>query len=97
MGGLGACPHPKLNLNLDPLRLLLMQSGIKLLFNTCDKTILNFKIPARLSTITGLDWWTGLVDWTGGLISTKNHFYAPNETYSPVGLQKHPSSCTGLI
>ena len=34
-------------LNLDPLRLLLMQSGTRLLFNTCDKTIitiLNFKI-----------------------------------------------------
>ena len=33
--------------------------------------------------------WTGLVDWTGGLdwwTDTKNHFYAPNETYSPVGL-----------
>ena len=34
-------------LNLDPLRLLLMQSGTRLLFNTCDKTIiaiLNFMI-----------------------------------------------------
>ena len=33
--------------------------------------------------------WTRLVDWTGGLdwwTDTKNHFYAPNETYSPVGL-----------
>ena len=33
--------------------------------------------------------WTGLVDWTGGLdwwTDTKNHFYASNETYSPVGL-----------
>ena len=33
--------------------------------------------------------WTGLVDWTGGLdwwTDTKNHFFAPNETYSPVGL-----------
>ena len=32
---------------LDPLRLLLTQSGIRWLFNTCDKTlliILNFKI-----------------------------------------------------
>ena len=37
----------------------------------------------------GLDWWTGLVDWTGGLdwwTDTKNHFYAPNKTYLPVGL-----------
>ena len=42
----------------------------------------------------GLDWWTGLVDWTGGLdwwTDTKNHFYAPNKTYSPVGL--HVVSC----
>ena len=32
---------------------------------------------------------TGLVDWTGGLdwwTETKNCFYAPNETYLPVGL-----------
>ena len=37
----------------------------------------------------GLDWWTGLVDWNGGLdwwTNTKNHFYASNETYLPVGL-----------
>ena len=43
----------------------------------------------RPSTITGLDWWTGLVDWTGGLdwwTDTKNHFYAPNKTYSPARL-----------
>ena len=32
---------------LDPLRLLLMQPGTRLLFNTCDKTILNFKILGR--------------------------------------------------
>ena len=32
-----------------------------------------------------LDWWTGLVDWTGGL-TLQNHFYASNETYLPVGL-----------
>ena len=32
-------------LNLDPLRLVLTQSGTRLLFNTCDLiTILNFKI-----------------------------------------------------
>ena len=34
-------------MNLDPLRLLLMQSETRLLFNTCDKTIItifNFKI-----------------------------------------------------
>ena len=33
--------------------------------------------------------WNRLVDWTVGLdwwTDTKNHFYAPNETYSPVGL-----------
>ena len=38
---------PQEILNLDPLRLLLTQSGTRLLFNTCDKTnitILNFKI-----------------------------------------------------
>ena len=38
---------------------------------------------------SGLDWWTGLVDWNGGLdwwTDTKNHFYASNETYLPVGL-----------
>ena len=47
-GGQGECPpSPKKILNLDPLRLLLTQSGTKLLLNTCDKTtitILNFKI-----------------------------------------------------
>ena len=34
-------------MNLDPLRLLLMKSGTRLLFNTCDETIItiiNFKI-----------------------------------------------------
>ena len=30
---------PTKMLNLDPLRLLLTQSGTRLLFNTCDKTI----------------------------------------------------------
>ena len=38
---------PQENFDLDPLRLLLMQSETRLLFNTCDKTIitiLNFKI-----------------------------------------------------
>ena len=38
---------PRNILNLDPLGLLLTQSGTRLLFNTCDKTIitiLNFKI-----------------------------------------------------
>ena len=43
---LGAClPRKILNLHVDPLRL---QSGTRLLFNTCDKTtitmILNFRI-----------------------------------------------------
>ena len=33
-------------------------------------------IIRRPSTITGLDWWT----------DTKNHFYAPNEIYSPARL-----------
>ena len=40
-------PPPPPTLNLDRLRLLLMQSGTTLLCNTCDKTIitlLNFKI-----------------------------------------------------
>ena len=27
-------------------------------------------MSCRRSTITGLDQWTGLVDWTGGLIRT---------------------------
>ena len=31
-------PPPSKILNLDPLRLLLTQSGARLLFNTCDKT-----------------------------------------------------------
>jgi len=38
---------PQENLELDPLRLLLTQSATRLLFNTCDKTvitILNFRI-----------------------------------------------------
>ena len=42
-GGLGACPSQE---NFE-FRLLLMQSGTRLLFNNCDKTIitiLNFKI-----------------------------------------------------
>ena len=26
----------------------------------------------RPSTISGLDWWTGLVDWTGGLIAKRS-------------------------
>jgi len=40
-------PSPRKILNLDPLRLLLTQSGARLLFNICDKTIiaiLNFKM-----------------------------------------------------
>ena len=31
-------PTPRKILNLDPLRLLRMHSGTRLLFNTCDKT-----------------------------------------------------------
>ena len=49
LGGLGACLSRKI-LNLDPLRLLLTQSGKRLLFNTCNKTIitiLNFKISGE--------------------------------------------------
>ena len=37
------------------------------------------------STITGVDLWTGLVDWTGGL-TLKIIFTLSNETHSPVGL-----------
>ena len=50
---------PQKILNLDPLRLLLMQSGTRLLFNTCDKTItttLNSKISVRGE----------IVAWRGG-------------------------------
>ena len=46
LGGSGAC-SPRKILNLDPLRLLVTQSGTRLLCNTCDKTIitiLNFMI-----------------------------------------------------
>ena len=59
---MGAC-SPRKILNLDPLRLLLMQSETRLLFNTCDKTIitiLNFKIsgggefPAPTSSVDPL-------------------------------------------
>ena len=55
-GGLGACPpppHPRKILNLDPLRLLPMKLGTRLLFNTCDETIitiLNFKISGGRET-----------------------------------------------
>ena len=35
--------------------------------------------------LSGLDWWTGLVDWTGGL-TLKIIFTLSNETHSPVGL-----------
>ena len=47
LGGSGGMLPPRKILNLDPLRLLLTQSGTRLLFNICDKTlitILNFKI-----------------------------------------------------
>ena len=37
LGGSGGM-LPKKILNLDPLRLLLTQSGTRLLFNSCDKT-----------------------------------------------------------
>jgi len=37
------------------------------------------------STITGLDWWTGRVDWTSGLtLKIILRFY--NGTHLPVGL-----------
>jgi len=37
------------------------------------------------STITGLDWWTGLVGWTGGLIffCIKNTFMLSKQTHLP--------------
>ena len=38
------------------------------------------------STITGLDWWTRLVDWTGGLDWWTDIFIASNKTHLPVGL-----------
>ena len=44
-----------------------------------DYTPMFWKSIGRLQSLdwtSGLDWWT----------DTKNHFYAPNETYSPVGL-----------
>ena len=55
-GGLGACPSPRKILNLDPLRLLLMKSGTRLLFNTCDETIitiLNFMISGGEGNFQG--------------------------------------------
>ena len=56
--GLGTCPPtpPRKVLNLDPLRLLLTQSGTRLLFNTCDETIitiLNFKISGGEGNFQG--------------------------------------------
>ena len=39
LGGSRGMPPRKI-LNLDPLRLLLTKSGTRLLFNTCDKTII---------------------------------------------------------
>ena len=52
IGGLGACLTRKI-LNLDPLRLLLMQSRTRLLFNTCDKiiTTLNYKVSENPSSL----------------------------------------------
>ena len=52
LGGAGACPPRKI-LILDPF---LTQSGTRLLFNTCHKTIitiLNFKISGRGGGISG--------------------------------------------
>ena len=37
-------------MNLDPLRLLLTQSGTRLLFNTCDKTIITI-LDSLLKTL----------------------------------------------
>ena len=44
LGGSGSM-SPQKNLNLDPLRLLLTQSGTRLLFNTCDKTYSISRFP----------------------------------------------------
>ena len=51
------------NLNLDPLRLLLTQSGTRLLFNTCNKTLLE---PYSISRFLG-----------GGGIVARGNFRAP--------------------
>ena len=55
-------------MNLDPLRLLLMQSGTRLLFNTCDKIILNFKIS-----------WGGVCvcGGGGGIVAGEGKFQIP--------------------
>ena len=45
----------------------------------------------RPSTITGLDEWTGLVDWTGGL-TLKIIFMLSNDTHSPVELCGSPAA-----
>ena len=45
-----------------------------------------------------MDWWTGLVDWTGGLdwwTDTKNHFYASNEIHMLIGLHDAPQNQGG--
>ena len=55
LGGSGGM-LPQEILNLDHLRLLLMQSGTRLLFNSCDKTlitILNFKISKGEGIVAG--------------------------------------------
>ena len=69
---MGAC-SPRKILNLDPLRLLLTQSETRLLFNTCDKTIitiLNFKIS-----------WGG-----GGGIVAGGKFPAPTFSVDPLSV-----------
>ena len=54
--GSGGMLPPRKILNLDPLRLLLMKSGTRLLFNTCDETIitiLNFNISGGEGNFQG--------------------------------------------
>ena len=65
-GSGGMLRFPRKILNLDPLTLLLTQSGTRLLFNTCDKTLLNFKIfwggggfqPPPYETLTLINKWS---------------------------------------
>ena len=46
LGGSRGMPPRKI-LNLDPLRLLLTKSGTRLLFSTCDKTIITILISGE--------------------------------------------------
>jgi len=70
-------------LNLDPLGLLLMQSGTRLLFNTCDKTtitIFNFRISGG-----------------GGIVAGRGKFQPPlYETLQCVSYLQHDDVKVGL-